>query len=264
MSDLKKLQFVPEVGAKSVNVAGNVYSAAKDYVPESLKPQLNKVEESVVNLSAPYVAYAQDKSIAVLKGADDRVDKAVQSATNVYQSNSTYLQQQISKMEQFHNSNLESYKAAREAYLKKVEESVDFLKANGLTGTAKAAADEVLARISKARDLPSYLIKQVHDSYEKLAALEPVQHVVERVKPAVDAAYGRYLSLHDSVVATNQYKRAYTLGQSVLTRAQSTILYQKAKENLYPLFAPYADPALAQLTASPYYKAAVQHLTPIA
>lgn len=73
MSDLARLQFVPEVGAKSVNVAGNVYNKAKDYVPESLKPQLSKVEESVVNISAPYVAYAQDKSTELLKVADTKV-----------------------------------------------------------------------------------------------------------------------------------------------------------------------------------------------
>lgn len=92
---------------------------------------------------------------------------------------------------------------------------MDFLKQNGLSGAAKLAADEVSTRVTKARELPSYLIKQVHDSFEKLIALEPVHRAVETVKPAVDSAFTTYMGVHDSVVATPQYQRVYSLGQTV-------------------------------------------------
>lgn len=47
---LKKLGFVPEAGAKSYEIATNVYTTAKSYVPASLQPRLEKVEESVTNV----------------------------------------------------------------------------------------------------------------------------------------------------------------------------------------------------------------------
>ncbi len=53
-----------------------------------------------------------------------QVDTVVGQAQQVYQSNTTYLQQQLDKQKQFHASNLESYRAAREQYLKKVWEEV--------------------------------------------------------------------------------------------------------------------------------------------
>lgn len=50
----------------------------------------------------------------------------------------------------------------------------------------------------------------------------------------------------------------------MLNKAQETRLYQKAKENLYPFLAPYADPVYNKVVSSTYYNAAVQHLTPVA
>lgn len=47
---LKKLGFVPEASAKSYEIASSIYVKAKSYVPESLQPRLEKVEESVANV----------------------------------------------------------------------------------------------------------------------------------------------------------------------------------------------------------------------
>lgn len=49
-NSLKKLGFVPEAGAKSYEIATNVYTTAKSYVPASLQPKLEKVEESVTSV----------------------------------------------------------------------------------------------------------------------------------------------------------------------------------------------------------------------
>lgn len=48
----------------------------------------------------------------------------------------------------------------------------------------------------------------------------------------------------------------------ILSRAQESFVYRKAKENLYPVVAPYADPALEKVASSTYYKAALEHITP--
>lgn len=191
-----------------------------------------------------------------------QVDKAVQGASQVYQSNTTYLQQQLEKQKQFHQQNLETYKAAREQYLKKVEDSVEFLRTNGLSGAAKKAADEVSVAVAEARKLPVALATKVQEAFERLMEFEPVKKALTSARPAVDAAYTRYTAVHDNVVASSSYKRAYDLSQAAIKSAQETFVYRKAKENLYPMVAKYADPAIEQIVASPYYKAAVDHVTP--
>jgi hypothetical protein len=224
------------------------------------------------------------------------------AAGSMYQNNATYLQQQLEKQKQFHSANLESYKAARESYLKKVgsifltgsrpllsawkihslfhctdlyhdshwfppffqvEESIDFLKANGLGGAAKKAADEVSARVGEAKKLPSYFLKQVQEAVDKLLALAPVHMAVQSTKPALESAWTRYLSVHDQLVASNGYKRTYSFGQQALARAQQTFVYRKTSENLYPLVKPYAEPMLSSVTSSGAYRAVLAHLQPV-
>lgn len=260
--ELKKLGFVPQVSTQAYNTLGSVYTTAKTYVPASLKPQVERVEETVTSISAPYIAKAQDKGTELLKAVDDRVDKTLSQAQAVYANNSAYLSAQLEKQKAFHASNLESYKTAREAYLKKVEESVEYLKANGLSGAARKAADEVSARVAQAQALPAAVLSGVRDAVDRLLAHGPLASVVEGVRPGLDAAYSRYLALHDAAVASPQYRRTLELGASALATAQASLLYRKAKENLYPLVAPYADPALNSVMASSYYKAVVDHLAP--
>lgn len=127
------------------------------------------------------------------------------------------MQQQVGKIEKLHADNIETYKAAREQYLKRVEESVDFVKEKGLTGTAKAAADEVTAQLAKAKAIPGYVLNKVQAAFEKLnkVAAGPAHKVLDTVKPTVDAAYTRYISLHDNVVASGKYKQLFDLSHSV-------------------------------------------------
>lgn len=56
----------------------------------------------------------------LLRAADERVDAALNSASKVYTDNTAYLQQQLARQKEFHSANLETYRQAREAYLKKV------------------------------------------------------------------------------------------------------------------------------------------------
>jgi hypothetical protein len=191
-----------------------------------------------------------------------QVEKTVQSVSQAYQSNSEYLQNQLEKQRQFHQHNMESYKAAREQYLKKVEESVDFIKSNGVAGAARKAADELSATIAEARKLPGLMVKQVQEAFERLMKFEPVQKLMNSTRPAVEAAYARYEVVHGAVVNSHQYKRAFDFSQAAIVKAQESFLYRKAKENVYPLVAKYADPAYASLTSSSYFQAAVQHITP--
>ncbi|KAI3435535.1 hypothetical protein D9Q98_001600 [Chlorella vulgaris] len=244
-------------------LAEKTYVSAKAYVPESVKPRVDQVEGAVAEVAAPYVHKAQDTGATLLRAADDRIDTALNTAQKVYSDNSAYLQAQLARQAEFHKSNLQSYKEAREAYLKKVEDAVEFVKQKGLTGSARAAADEVLARVGEAKvavlGAPGYLLHKVQDAVDRLLAFGPVHSAVESAKPSLSAAKGQYLRVHDSVVATPQYKQVYDLAGTFAARAQQTWIVAKAKENLLP----YAQPTMDSVVSSPYYSSLVQHLQPI-
>ena len=100
------------------------------------------------------------------------------------------------------------------------------------------------------------------------------------------------MRMHDSLVASTQYKQAYALAVGLAQRAQSTWVYAKVKENLFPLAEPAYNtggwastgggegqllqwcpehracrlrpPPPAAVVASPYYSRLVQHLQPLA
>ena len=54
-------------------------------------------------------------------------------------------------------------------------------------------------------------------------------------------AKGQYLRLHDSLVASQQYKQAYSLAGDFAQRAQQTWLVAAAKQRLMPLAQPAVD-----------------------
>jgi hypothetical protein len=81
-------------------------------------------------------------------------------AYKFYDSSAAELQAQVNNQRKFHEKNLEHYKQAREAYLKRVEETVDFLKKEGISGAAKLAADTVVARVEDAKQLPAFIDKE--------------------------------------------------------------------------------------------------------
>lgn len=191
------------------------------------------------------------------------MDKIAQNASTVYEKNSTYINQQLEFGREYHAKNMEAFKAARDQYLNRVNDTVDFLKQNGLSGAAQKAADEVSAAVAEARKLPGAVIKQVHDAFERLMSLMPVQKIMNSTRPAIDAAYVKYESVHDTVVSSAYYKKAYTTAESFIDRAQGTMLYQKAKENIWnPYLSKYGDPALGQLTSHPYYHSLVAQIAP--
>lgn len=72
-NELKKLGFVSEYGTKGYEIATNVYTSAKSYVPAPIQEKLTKVEETVAVATAPYVTKAQDKGTEVLKAVDVQV-----------------------------------------------------------------------------------------------------------------------------------------------------------------------------------------------
>ena len=71
-----------------------------------------------------------------------------------------------------------------------------------------------------------------------------------------------YSRAHDALVASPTYAKAVTRGEEVLKAVQGTVAYQAAATRIYPLAAPYVEPALVK--AEPYLTAAVGYLAPVA
>lgn len=190
-------------------------------------------------------------------------------AAQAYEKNSAYLQQQLVRQKELHAANLETYRSAREHYLGVVEQAVAHLREHGLPATAKAAADEVVACVARARQAPGFVLSRVHAAVDALLARgrqaaqstrPTLEAALQRAKPAVEAAYGRYRSLHDAVVASPGYARAYGFAGSILKSAQANPLFLRSRDAIYPYLKPYAEPALER--AAPYIAAAQKHVQP--
>lgn len=63
------------------------------------------------------------------------------------------------------------------------------------------------------------------------------------------------MRVHDSVVASPQYKQVYSQASDLAARAQQMWIVSKAKENLMPLARPVVE--------STYFATLLHHLQPI-
>jgi hypothetical protein len=68
------------------------------------------------------------------------VDSAIAAAWQSYTTNSEFITAAVEKQRAAHAANLEHFSAARQQYLKRVEESVAFVREQGLQGTTKVGA----------------------------------------------------------------------------------------------------------------------------
>jgi hypothetical protein len=266
-SDLKRLEFLRTytgyfVG-KGYDLAFTLYSNGKSYAPARIEPAVKAVEDKVTEYGTPLVNIVQDQSESILKTLDTKVDTVMDRVVN-------FAENSIGSQAKLHEKGAEFYRHAREMYLKRVEEVTSFLKENGLTGTAKFAAEVVLARVDEAKKLPSsiskeskVLVEKVGEAWARLSSYPAVHNVIETAQPSVDFAWKKYIAAHDTVVATQTYHRAVETGAGVLSKVQETGLYKAAADKLYPVVSPYFDPALDRVTHSHYYEAVRNHLKPI-
>ena len=89
-----------------------------------------------------------------------QVDSLLVGAHHRYNNSAEQLQTSVNNQKKFHEKNLEHYNSSREAYLKRIEETVEFIKKEGISGAAKLAADTVAARVEDAKQLPAYFDKE--------------------------------------------------------------------------------------------------------
>jgi hypothetical protein len=258
---------------KSSDIAGSVYATSRSFTPSFLEPQVQAVEgkakEVASNYGAPIVNAVQDKSSQVLGVVDKQVDGVVKRAEEFYSNNSTFLSNAVKNQSDYHAKNLQHFKDARDAYLKQAKDAVNFLKKEGVSGTAKAAVDSLLATVEQAKGVPNYLneqanflLEKVSVAWEKLSSVPAVQKTLDAVSPAVEQAKKKYIEAHDLVVTAPVYNKAVDTGADVLTKVQTTYVYKTAANRLYPVISPYADPVIEKVSHSPYVNGVIDHLKP--
>ena len=194
MSDFKRLGFVRDYSSfywtKSGEIASNVYSTSKQYAPKSLLPRINAVEDTVSQYSHPAFAQLQDRSDGVLRSLDSSVSTSRQSPipghtgqspdpTVIHEPRSvqvdyavktagSYYSGASDNVSSVHKDNMQRYNSSRDAYFSKVQEAVEYVKAHGVSGSARGAADSLLAQVEGAKHIPATLEKQAHFATEKV------------------------------------------------------------------------------------------------
>eukprot|EP01025_Chloroclados_australasicus_P030905 TRINITY_DN3112_c0_g1_i1.p1 TRINITY_DN3112_c0_g1~~TRINITY_DN3112_c0_g1_i1.p1 ORF type:complete len:275 (-),score=39.66 TRINITY_DN3112_c0_g1_i1:388-1212(-) len=249
---LKNLQFVRDSAEFVGNTSSTVYTTGRAYVPEFAEPTVQAIEGAVKSVADPLLS----KGDQLLQAADKQVDSVVGKVQETY-----------SKQVEGQKENVERFKAAREQYLKKVEEAMEFVKSKGVTGTTQAAVEAVQNAIKEARQqIPQYMskgasasIEKVTDAWNALLATQAVSKLVETTKPSVDYAFATYTSAHDKVVQDPRYGQAVQYGSDVLQKVQESTVYQKVSEKV----SPYVAPTVEKIQTSKYYQQVVDHLKPV-
>jgi hypothetical protein len=256
-SELKHLQFIEDATGfaleKSYNLAVSTYMAGRAYTPQRLDSRMRAVEVKLASLAEPVFEAVQHGGHTILTRLDGTVDLAVSTANRLFGA----------------DQEGQLVASRQHAYLLDIQQSLAFLKENGLTGTAKVAAEALAQRIEEVQRLPvtigeeaEVLVTKVGEAWQKLVASPAVTKVIQVTEPSVEFTRAKYQSVHDAVVASATYSKAVGVADGIVKRVQGNLVYRAAAHTLYPVISPYADPALDKITHSPYYTAVLQHLKP--
>lgn len=258
-NNLTRLGFVEIGAARAAALGAQAYDIIKQRTPASLQPKLEAAEATAVAYSAPYLT----KGAEVLRVADLKVDASIKTAYEKYEANTTFLATAVARQREAHADNLQKFQEARKEYLQKVEASLAYVREHGVTGTAKAASDVLLAAVHEAQAAPQKLLHEVDAAWHRLLELPAVKALVEggreRLSSSVGAAYARYSVTRDKLVADPRYAAAVAKGEEYIKSVQATSFYQAAAARLITL--PYVDVGLK--SAAPYLEAARAHLAPV-
>lgn len=252
---LKRIGFVNDYASSAVSVSSSVYSKARSFVPGFVEPYVRTAEEKTTSISAPYVNWAQDTTSKVLKHVDTHLDSTYNAVNGG-----------VNFSKDLHSKNMKTFTGAKEEYFKWVESSVAALKGKL---NPYPYAEAVCAKLKEALDTavtladPDLALDTVHDAWAKFASIGPVSKLLEIAEPVTNTATTQYVKAHDTVVSMPVYKKAYDTVSTTAGAVQESFLYTKAKELLYPLVAPVANPVYDNFASSKYVAQLQKHVTPV-
>jgi hypothetical protein len=244
MAELKRLEFVKGYVAQGVSITESVYQTARGFVPGFVEPYAKQLEETALNVAAPYLTLAQDSAEKVLVTVDGQVDSTL---TTVFGA--------VDYARGVHESNMKTYNSAKDQYFSVVESTVNHVKQLlDPTPYVQWAGQQVEYYAD-----PDKIVDTGVQYAEKVASFGPVPKVVEIADPLIKTSLKTYGSVHDTVVSLPLYKTAWGLIWSTSNTLQESWPAQK----LYTVLAPLADPLYSNLTNSKYLKQLETHLKPL-
>lgn len=261
--ELKRLGFVYEYGALGLDTANKFYELAKKQAPTTLTPGIETLEGAIKSYGAPIVSKVQDVAPKVLSDVDKRVDTVVGQAYGVYDKYTN-------------GENIKAFKKSREEYLKQIETLLDDIKAKGIQGSVKMAADNLGTTVKEIKsfaqsnlnmkELQSTLFVKVNELWSSITSNPKVDSVVKEGMKRVDSAKETYLEAHKKIVSHPMYSTYYTSAETYITKAQENTYFKKAVETA----SPYVDYAKKYEVvnkcidvATPYVASTMEHIKPI-
>jgi len=175
--------------------------------------------------------------------------RPVKMAQGAYTSLLSQSEKQIEFLEQL-----------REEYFKKIENTVDMVRSQGVTPVVKEAGESLLKSVSDARAaLPtvshSVLTERVMQAWTDFKDLGPVKHAIASYEPAVAAAQEKYFAALKTVTKDPRYASLVSSGTGMLQSINTSSTYQKR-------LAPYLSPYLSKIASSSYYTRLTETLKP--
>jgi len=149
---------------------------------------------------------------------------------------------------------------------------VDFVRRQSVGGSVEWTIQKGAIIMQAAKRMPGAvandtqaLLNKANHTLGNLRHSLSVEKAIDAVAPTVDLAKQKYIQAHDAIVAAPVYKQAYNTSSDVLTKVQTTPLYQNVYEvsakRLYPAISPYADPLVEK--AQPFINTVFEQLKPI-
>lgn len=267
---LKHLNFIASTATTAATTAGSVantvYTTTKGFVPSSLLPTVNKLEDTAVSYAAPVIATAQDTGLGLLKHADHTVEAAVNTASNLLGSTKQTVASTASGVKGVQEHSVKTFKDAATTYFDFVTSTADWVAERlSLTSQVTAAKETLNKTIAKAREMsdPDVAVGTVFEAWTAFAEVPAVNKVLTTAEPVTKRGLSTFYSLHDYLVASPYYKAGLNTGASTAAALSQTTPYKLTKQYAYPIIAPYADPLLDKLNSSIYLKQLQMYWMPV-
>ena len=220
--DLKHLEFLRAYGHYYYAKVAYAYNSSCACLPVSCRAGLRTIETRVNTISGPLLSGLQqgsermlwtlDSKVAALPDASVQLGQqmqcvqqsahssccccALQVDTIVRVTQQAMHPKALSEARAEHSLAVAECTEARRAYLQKIEETVQFLRDNGISGAARHAMSALLRRLDEAQKLPTHMetealpvVSGVGDAWSKLAAIPPgmlLTHILGRLLGGYD------------------------------------------------------------------------------
>jgi len=231
-----------------------------------MQPGLDNLECKIGQFAGPLYYKFEPEVPKILNAVDSKVDETIMGVWDIY-SNRVLPSRPIKMAQGAYTSllsrsekQIEFLEQLREEYFKKIESTVDMVRAQGVTPVVKEAGESLLKSVSDARAaLPtvshSVLTDRVRQAWVDFTNLVPVKQVIASYEPAVATAQEKYFAALKSVTKDPRYASLVSSGRGMLQSINTSSTYQKR-------LAPYLSPYLSKIASSSYYTKLTDTLKP--